>query len=242
MFIVSGLYCSQRFQNIIPYHTHVYRKLTAVYKTGTGVKGTHVWGLWDLGTSSIVHVGQGCGASNTGTQGTQGYEWFLQKSEVNARFTVAHRDKHFPESKTLPTNENTPQSPKYIPESKTCSRIQNTSQNVKTLPRTYLRWLLGTKHVPESKIVLDSGMCFGFWEVFLNSRKCHFGFWEVVWILGCVLDFGKCFWILGSVLSLRATVDISHFPHEYVLVKQPTLPSLWFQRFHCLQCRQSSPG
>ena len=209
MFIVSGLYCSQRFQNIIPYHTHVYRKLMAVYKTGTGVKGTHVWGLWNLGTSSIVHVGQGCGASNTGTQGTQGYEWFLQKSEVNARFTVAHRDKHFPQMKIHP-------------------RVQNTYQN--------------PKRVPGSKIVLDSGMCFGFWEVFLNSRKCHFGFWEVLWILGCVLDFGKCFWILGSVLSLRATVDISHFPHEYVLVKQPTLPSLWFQRFHCLQCRQSSPG
>ena len=51
MFIVSGLYCSQSFQNIIPYHTHVYRKLMAVYKTGTGVKGTHVWGLWDVGTS-----------------------------------------------------------------------------------------------------------------------------------------------------------------------------------------------
>ena len=62
MFIVSGLYCSQCFQNIIPYHTHVYRKLTAVYKTGTGVKGTgtlgcmcgdsrtwghQVWDMWD---------------------------------------------------------------------------------------------------------------------------------------------------------------------------------------------------
>ena len=192
MFIVSGLYCSQRFQNIIPYHTHVYGKLTAVYKTGTGVKGMHVWGLWDLGTSSIVHVGQGCGASNTGTQGTQGYEWFLQKSEVNARFTVAHRDKHFPESKTLPTNENTPQSPKYIPESKTCSRIQNTSQNVKTLPRIQntsqnpkLFWILGC--------VLDSGKCF--WilgSVILDSGKCY-GFWDVFWILGSVFEFWEVF-------------------------------------------------
>ena len=166
------------------------------------------------------HVGQGRGTSNTGTQGMQGYDWSLQKSEVNARFTVAHRDKHFPESKTLPRNKNTSRSPKYIPEYKNMSQDpkhfperKNTSQN--------------TKRVPESKIVLDSGMCFGFWEVFLNSRK-YFGFWVV-------------FWILGSVLSLQATVDISHFPREYVLVKQPTLPSLWFQRFHCLQCRGSSP-
>ena len=137
---------------------------------------------------------------------------------------TSHKWKYTPESKIyIHTRiQNVFQDPKHFPERK------NTSQN--------------TKHVPESKIVLDSGMCFGFWEVFLNSRKCHFGFWEVLWILGCVLDFGKCFWILGSVLSLRATVDISHFPHEYVLVKQPTLPSLWFQRFHCLQCRQSSPG
>ena len=164
----------------------------------------HVWGLSDLGTSSM---GQGRGASNTGTQGTQGYEWSLQISEVNARSTVVYRDKHFPESKTLPTNENTPQSPKYIPESNTCPRIQNTSQNVKTLPR-----IQNTSQNP-----------------------------KLFWILGCVLDFEKCFWILGSVLSLRAIVDISHLTREYVLVKQPTLPSLWFQHLHCLQCRPSSP-
>ena len=67
MFIVSGLYCSQHSQNIRPYYTHVYRKLMAVYKTGTGLKGTgtlgrvcgdsgtwghQVWecgiGLWDI--------------------------------------------------------------------------------------------------------------------------------------------------------------------------------------------------
>ena len=60
--------------------------------------------------------------------------------------------------------------------------------------------------------VLDSGKCFGFWEVFccvgsvfgfwevfLDSGKCFwilgsvFGFWEVFWILGSVLDSGKCF-------------------------------------------------
>ena len=42
--------------------------------------------------------------------------------------------------------------------------------------------------------------------VLLDSGKC-FGFWEVLRILGSVLDSGKCFWILGSVLSLRATVN-----------------------------------
>ena len=160
---VSGLYCSQRFQNIIPYYTRVYRKLTAVYKTGTGVKGTlgHVWGLWDLGSSSMGHLGQGCGASNTGDAGI----WMIiakirGKSLPDLLWLV--ETKHFPESKTLP-------------------RIQNKSQNP------------------------------------------------------------KLFWILGSVLSLWATVDIIHFSREYVLVKQPTLPSLWFQNLHCPQCRGSSP-
>ena len=84
---------------------------------------------------------------------------------------------------------------KHTPQSK------NTSQNPKTLPRIQ-------KHFPESGFwkvfwilgrVLDSGKCFGFWDVFLDSGKCF-------WILESVLDAGKCFWILGSVLSLRATV------------------------------------
>ena len=76
-----------------------------------------------------------------------------------------------------------------------------------------LRWLIRTKHFPDSKtlpriqthpriwilesvfefwdvfgfreVFLDSGKCFGFWEVFLDSGKC-FGFWEVF------LDSGKC--------------------------------------------------
>ena len=179
---VSGLYCSQRFQNIIPYYTRVYRKLTAVYKTGTGVKGTlgHVWGLWDLGTSSMGHLGQGCGASNTVDAGI----WMIIAKIRGKSLPDLPRlieTKHFPESKTLPRNESTSQSPKYIPGSKTLPRIQNKSQNP------------------------------------------------------------KLFWILGSVLSLWATVDISHFPREYVLVKQPTLPSLWFQNLHCPQCRGSSP-
>ena len=32
-------------------------------------------------------------------------------------------------------------------------------------------WLIGTKHFPESKTLLDSGKCFG--EVFLDSGKCY---------------------------------------------------------------------
>ena len=39
---------------------------------------------------------------------------------------------------------------------------------------------------------LDSGKCFGFWNVFLDSGTC-FGFWEVFFILGRVMDSGKCF-------------------------------------------------
>ena len=47
------------------------------------------------------------------------------------------------------------------------------------------------------------GSDFGFWEVFLDSGKCFwilrsvFGFWEVFWILGSVLDSGKCFVPMG---------------------------------------------
>ena len=60
-------------------------------------------------------------------------------------------------------------------------------------------WILG------SVFGLDTGKCYGFWEVFLD------------WILGSVMDSGKCFWIeywevlwiLGSVLSLWTTVLIS---------------------------------
>ena len=53
--------------------------------------------------------------------------------------------------------------------------------------------------------------------MFLDSGKC-FGFWEVLWILGSVfgfwdvfLDSGTCFWILGSVLdSGKCFVPTSH--------------------------------
>ena len=46
-------------------------------------------------------------------------------------------------------------------------------------------WLIGTKHFPESKRVLDSGNYFVIISV-LDSAKCF-------WILGRVSDSGKCF-------------------------------------------------
>ena len=64
---------------------------------------------------------------------------------------------------------------------------------------------------------MDSGTCFGFWEVFFDSGKCFsiqgrvldsgtcFGFWEVFF------DSGTCFWILGRVLdSGKCFVLMSH--------------------------------
>ena len=42
-------------------------------------------------------------------------------------------------------------------------------------------WILGS--------VLDSGMCFEFWEVYLDSGMCF-------WILGSFLGSGDVFWIL----------------------------------------------
>ena len=85
---------------------------------------------------------------------------FMVGKKKNA--TVARKDK------TLPRFQNTSQDPK------TCPIIQNTSQNLKTLPRIQ-------KYFPESKTLLriqntsqnpDFGMCFGFWDVFLESGKC----------------------------------------------------------------------
>ena len=53
----------------------------------------------------------------------------------------------------------------------------------------------------DSGRILNSGRVFGIWEVFRDFVKSF-------WIMGRVLDSGKCFWILdlGRVLSLRATV------------------------------------
>ena len=79
--------------------------------------------------------------------------------------------------------------------------------------------IMNPKHVPESKIVLDScvwfwflGSVFKFWVVFwilgfvLDSGSV-FGLWDVFWILEVFLDSGmcfgfwRCFWILGLLLD-----------------------------------------
>ena len=52
-------------------------------------------------------------------------------------------------------------------------------------------WILGC--------VLDSGKCFGFRDVFLNSEKCY-------WIVGIVLDSGMCFVPMSHHMNLM----ISH--------------------------------
>ena len=59
-------------------------------------------------------------------------------------------------------------------------------------------WILGN--------VLDSGKCFGFWDVvWILGSVLYFG--KCFWILGNVLDSGKCFWILGSVLSIACRLS-----------------------------------
>ena len=94
------------------------------------------------------------------------------------------RPKHFSDSETLPriqkhfpASKNTSQNPKHVPEfkntsqnPKTLPRIQNTSQNPKTLPRIQ-NTSQNSKTLCRIQIlgcVLDSGTCFGFWEVFWN--------------------------------------------------------------------------
>ena len=76
------------------------------------------------------------------------------------------------------------------------------------------------------KTLLDSGTCFGFWEVFCDSGTC-FGFWDMLWmdmfwILGRVLDSGMffgfwdMFWILGCVLhSKKSFVPMSQGSNEF---------------------------
>ena len=98
--------------------------------------------------------------------------------------------------------------------------VRNTELNTFSLGHQHgeivLPWLVGTKHVPESKTlpriqnISSAGTCFWILGRVLDSGKC-FGFREVFWNLGRVLDSGKCFgfwevfWILVSVLSLQAT-------------------------------------
>ena len=69
---------------------------------------------------------------------------------------------------------------------------------------------------------LDPGKCFGFWEVFWDPGKC-FGFWEVFldWILGSVMDSGKCFVPMGHRtnfvnLVMRATGSANPNKSQFV--------------------------
>ena len=87
--------------------------------------------------------------------------------------------------------------------------------------RPLVRWLIRTKHFPESrfwKVSLNSGTCFGFWEVFW-ILGCVFGFWEVLLdsgkCFGCwevFLDSGKCF-VLTSHRTLGSKLPPSKMPH-----------------------------
>ena len=136
------------------------------------------------------------------------------KSETLPRFQKhVQNSKHVQNPKTLLRIQNTSQRPKHFPESKTLRSenpktlviIQNTSQK----PKTHSRILILPKNTFGFWEVfwirgrfLDSGKCFGFWNVFLDSGRC-FGFWEVFFL------FWDELWILGSALSLWDTVTVT---------------------------------
>ena len=97
---------------------------------------------------------------------------------------------------------------------------------------TYVRWLVGTKHFPESKTrpriqkhlpepktlpriqthfqETKHTSCthpriqntFAWFWDVFLNSGTCFGVWEVFWILGRIFEFLHVFWILGSVLSL----------------------------------------
>ena len=98
-------------------------------------------------------------------------KWLLQLSD-----TVAHKDKTLPRiQKHIPESKNTSQNPKHFPESKNTSQNQKDFPESKTGPRiqnTSQIWILESVYefwdvfwIPGS-VFLDSGKCFGFWEVF----------------------------------------------------------------------------
>ena len=66
-----------------------------------------------------------------------------------------------------------------------------TSQNPSTLPRNQT-------HIQESKILLDSGTCFRILVRVLESGKC-FGFWDVFLNSARVYYSGKCFATISHV-------------------------------------------
>ena len=100
---------------------------------------------------------------------------------------------------------------------------------------TYVRWLVGTKHFPESKTLpriqkhLPESKTLPRIQTHFQETKhtsknpkyfCLilgrvFEFWYVFWSLGNVLDSGTYFWILARVLdSGKRFVPISHGSYE----------------------------
>ena len=65
------------------------------------------------------------------------------------------------------------------------------------------------------EVFLDSGTCFGFWDVFLDSGKC-FGFWDVF------LDSGTCF----VRTSHRKIMSVSAVPNEVTRCEDNPKPNL----------------
>ena len=134
-------------------------------------------------------------------------------SSTNHKHTVARWDKTrpriqklFTKSETLPRFQKHVQNSKHVQNPKTLLRIQNTFKSPKHFPESKTlrsenpKVLVITQNTsPKPKTLLDSAKCFGFGDMFLDSGKC-FGFWNVFWILwsvffilGRVMDSGKCF-------------------------------------------------
>ena len=124
---------------------------------------------------------------------------FQSPKHVPESKNSSQNPKHFPDSKNTSRIQNTSQRPKHFPESKTLRSenpktlviIQNTSQK----PKTHSRILILPKNTFGFWEVfwirgrfLDSGKCFGFWNVFLDSGRC-FGFWEVFFYSGTSYGF-----------------------------------------------------
>ena len=111
--------------------------------------------------------------------------------------------------KTLPRIQNTAQNPKKLP------RIQKHFPEPKTLSRIQ-------KHFPESKNTYqspDSGTCFGFCDLFRILVNV-FGFWELFWILGRVLDSGKCFVLTSHCRIVISASEELHFDNRLLRVRR----------------------
>ena len=124
--------------------------------------------------------------------------------------------------KTLPRIQNTAQNPKklpriqkHFPEPKTLSRIQKHFPESKNTFRN-------PKHFPESKNTYQSpdfGTCFGFCDLFRILVNV-FGFWELFWILGRVLDSGKCFVLTSHCRIVISASEELHFDNRLLRVRR----------------------